>query len=337
MYTELVSIAENLTNPNISVIITENERPTVFADRVGKLHADDSIEAHKKEYGQYLTPIIVADFMANMVSCQDKEIISILDPGIGSAVLTCATCEALYNKNKNLRKITVVGYEVDFGVLTQTKETLEYLKRWLSEKNVLLDYSLRVKDFVLENAGVLDDNTTLFNKSYETYDIIISNPPYFKINKADPRAVVATKVVHGQPNIYGLFMAISAHLLNEKGELVFITPRSFSSGQYFKAFRENFFGKITPLTLHLFGSRKDAFDRDAVLQEHVILHGTTKNKSHTPDTFKVQISFSQGVRDIATPQKRYALLKDIVNYQSENKVMFSSYNRRRRKYHCTCE
>ena len=53
-----------------------------------------------------------------------------------------------------------------------------------------------------------------------------------------PGPLPVQTVVHGQPNIYALFMAISAELLSESGRLVYIVPRSFASGPYFKKFRE---------------------------------------------------------------------------------------------------
>ena len=48
----------------------------------------------------------------------------------------------------------------------------------------------------------MDDNPTLFNSLYsdsnqELFDIIISNPPYFKISKDDPRARAAARIVYG--------------------------------------------------------------------------------------------------------------------------------------------
>lgn len=299
----------------------KNEFPSDYSDRLGRIYANNSVEDHKKAYGQYLTPVPVAKFMAEMIRIdENREDITILDPGIGSAVLTCAACESIINKNKNLKRIKIVGYEVDLAFLKRTKNALDYLKRWLTKQNVKLEYSLKTEDFILSNAAVLEDSPSLFNLNMDKFDVIISNPPYFKINKNDPRAIAASKVVYGQPNIYALFMAISAYLLNEMGQLVFITPRSFSSGQYFKAFREIFFGKILPITLHLYGSRKNAFIRDEVLQEHLIVHGISKIKPHSNKMHRITISFSQGTQD--RPVKRIALLKDVINFDSENKVMF---------------
>ena len=83
-------------------------------------------------------------------------------------------------------------------------------------------------------------------------------------------------VVYGQPNIYSMFMAISAELLSESGRLVYIVPRSFASGPYFKRFREVFFQKVAPTAIHLFDSRKDVFRSQTVLQENLVLAARAK-------------------------------------------------------------
>ena len=130
---------------------------------------------------------------------------------------------------------------------------------------------------------------------------MIANPPYFKVGKNDPRAIAARSVVHGQPNIYGLFMAVSAALLVPGGDFVFITPRSFASGPYFRKFREKFFAMVRPIRTHVFGSRKDAFSRDEVLQENVILHGIYHTRWHEGrNKHRMTISSSAGLSDLGT-------------------------------------
>ena len=108
---------------------------------------------------------------------------------------------------------------------------------------------IRFCDFILAEAIAL-------NGEWPAYDAVIANPPYFKIGKNDPRALAASSLVHGQPNIYSLFMAVSSALLVSRGDFVFINPRSFTSGPYFRKLREVFFAMIRPVHTHIFGSRK---------------------------------------------------------------------------------
>jgi adenine-specific DNA-methyltransferase len=79
------------------------------------------------------------------------------------------------------------------------------------------------------------------------------------------------ELISGQPNIYAFFMALSASMLKPEGEMVFITPRSFCSGLYYKKFREWFLNNVHITNIHIFESRKEIFDKDKVLQENIII------------------------------------------------------------------
>ena len=232
----------------MNAVSSHEERPTILADHLGSSYSAKLEDDHKKLFGQYLTPIAVADFMAGLSNSKLGNHVDVLDPGIGSGVLATAIIEHLTEKNKNISSIKLVGYETDPGLMPINRKSFEYLKKWLLHRGVDFAFDIRLKDFVLDKACVLEDNPTLFteNQKEESFDVIISNPPYFKIAKDDPRARAAARVVYGQPNIYALFMAISARLLKAQGELIFITPRSYASGPYFRSFREFFFSEILP-------------------------------------------------------------------------------------------
>ena len=299
-----------------------NERPSIYADRVGEWYANQTSDGHKSEHGQYLTPPAVAEFMGNLASAPSQTI-HILDPGAGSGILSCALCETLAAQENKPGHIELVVYETETGLLKQLSAVLEYLKSWLSSAGVDLAYTLYASDFILENAACLaPKQTTLFDDTghSQRYDFIISNPPYFKISKDDPRSRACLSVIHGQPNIYALFMAVSAFLLKPGGELIYITPRSFAAGPYFRLFREKFFEIARPLQVHLFGSRTDAFDRSEVLQENVILHAVS-DEGWNDNLHKatVRVSYSAGARDIAAYSTRIVPISEVIDVKSHNR------------------
>ncbi|MCC7453565.1 MAG: Eco57I restriction-modification methylase domain-containing protein, partial [Crocinitomix sp.] len=125
-------------------------------------------------------------------------------------------------------------------------------------------------------------------------------------------------LVSGQPNIYSLFMGIAAKLLFENGELIFITPRSFASGNYFKAFRELFFNTVQIEKIHLFNSRKDTFNRDSVLQETVVIKAV---REKIDPNKKVLISSSAGIRDIFEPSIKYFNSSELIDLNSKEKIL----------------
>lgn len=302
----------------------ENQRPAVYSDLVGRNYAGQTVDLHKKKYGQYLTPVIVADYMAGLVTKKYKKKITILDPGVGTGILLCAVCENLVGTMHELDEINIVGYEIDKKIIPFTDESLSYLKKWLELKNVSCNYRIIDDDFIISNSNVFQENTLAFSDSTSEnkFDIIISNPPYFKINKNDQRSKAASIIVHGQPNVYSIFMAISACLLDEDGDLIFITPRSYTSGYYFKTFREFFFSRIIPETFHLFGSRNEAFVRDDVLQEHLIIHGKKRNISNLESINNTTISFSNSSQDLDHALKRKATQRDVIDLESKSKYVF---------------
>ena len=63
-------------------------------------------------------------------------------------------------------------------------------------------FAVHREDFVLAKGARL--SRRWFEESRVPYDIAIANPPYFKLQKQDPRALAAAEIVHGQPNIYEL-------------------------------------------------------------------------------------------------------------------------------------
>ena len=159
----------------------------------------------------------------------------VLDPAAGAGILCCAAVEALVARNGNTREIEVVAFELDKGLTAPLQSVLNYLSGWC-EKHYRVTVKARIKsaDFILRNALALRARG-LFPARWaaDPFDVVIANPPYFKIGKDDPRAIAASEVVHGQPNIYALFMAVGAAMLREHGDFVFITPRSFASGPCF--------------------------------------------------------------------------------------------------------
>jgi len=303
----------------INIHPIDNELPSHFADRLGVLYAKTVSTQHKKDNGQFFTPTEIAHFMAGL-SKQTKNNLKILDPGCGTAILSSALIEALAKQNDDLKEIELVTYETDKDILPYTQQALDYLEHWLKKNKISFKAALDTNDFVLENKECFERSATLFFQPKNAiYDIVISNPPYFKIPKEDKRATVARSMVWGQPNIYSIFIMVATKLLKENGELIFITPRSFASGNYFRAFREAFFAEIELEQIHLFGSRTDTFDRDNVLQETLILKGKKqKSNEHLPS---ILVTHSHGIKDIKNYTKKIYKTSELIDFNSKEKIL----------------
>ena len=303
----------------VNLCANENELPSHFADRLGVLYAKTVTTQHKKDNGQFFTPTKIAHFMAGLVS-QTKNKLKILDPGCGTAILSSSLIETIIVRGDDITDIELVVYETDKDILPYTQATLNYLKIWLQKKKVGFKATLSINDFVLENRDCFEQKNTLFYQSPNAlYDMVISNPPYFKIGKEDKRAVVAKSIVWGQPNIYSIFLMTAARLLKNGGELVFIIPRSFAAGNYFRAFREAFFTEVEIEQIHLFNSRTDTFNRDNVLQETLILKGKKqKPDGHLPN---ILLTHSNGVNDLNQPVEKEYQANELIDFNTKEKIL----------------
>ena len=238
-------------------------------------------KSKRKKKGQFFTSLETSKFMADMFDLSmTSEEIHILDPGAGTGILSAALLERLTHET-DVQKIFLVCYEKDTAVLDVLKENISYISSCMGER---LIYEVREEDYILSQED--DFNGTMFaDASAEKYDLIIGNPPYLRIMRDHPAALAMPLVVHGAPNLYFLFAAMSLFNLTEDGEMVYIIPRSWTSGMYFTEFRRYLLetGKIEQI--HIFVSRDEVFPDEQVLQETMIVK--VKKTAKLPHKVKI--------------------------------------------------
>jgi len=263
--------------------------PVLYAQKLADDYLGTSNPEHRKERGQYFTPPEIASFMARLATGEMPLPVRILDPGAGTGILSCAVCEQVVER-LGAKKIHVTAYENDPDLRDLLYKSMLHASKWARDHSAKLIFQIYETDFLAS------DLWSIKRRGSQLYDLVISNPPYTKISANDPRARALAHVVYGQPNLYALFMAASIPLLKNEGSLVFITPRSYTAGQYFKAFREFFFSQMQPVRAHLFDSRSEVFLNQEVLQENIVLKAV-KAKTRT----SLVISNSKNGRDLDSP------------------------------------
>jgi adenine-specific DNA-methyltransferase len=248
----------------------KEEGLAAYAQRLSELYSRSYGTEIRKHRGQFFTPEKVSTFMVGLFETPHKTI-RLLDPGAGVGILSAAFCERLL-KDRKTEKLTIDAYENDKNLLPLLKMVLESCKSELENNGLDVEYNIFEQDYILQNKRCFTKSDLMWNcEKPISYDFIISNPPYYKIDINAPQAIVMNELISGQPNIYALFMALSASMLQTEGEMVFITPRSFCSGLYYKKFRQWFLKNAQITNIHIFESRKEVFDHDEVLQENIII------------------------------------------------------------------
>lgn len=230
-------------------------------------YIDSMPKKERKKYGQFFTSMETARFMAGLYDISDNmDTVKVLDAGAGSGILICAFVERL-EKLDFVKNVELTCYENDSNVLPLLQDNLAFCKEY-SSKNITVN--IMTDNYILSQ--YLDFNYMIGgNMNPVKYDFVIGNPPYMKIPKDAPEAIAMPAVCYGAPNMYFIFASMSLFNLKEEGEMVYIIPRSWTSGAYFKRFREYFLteGKIGHI--HLFVSRNKVFDKEDVLQETIIV------------------------------------------------------------------
>lgn len=258
---------------------------------------DNMPKSKRKKIGQFFTSVETAKFMAEMFEITNTENkISVLDPGAGTGILATAFIDRIYRYYKNVA-VSLTCYETDSDVLPVLRSNLEYIKREMGDK---LEYNIIENDYILSQSNDFDENL-LASKNPPKYDYIISNPPYLRVMRDDPAALAMPKIVHGAPNMYFLFAAMSLFNLKKDSEMVYIIPRSWTSGAYFKAFRKYLLSEGKIEQIHLFVSRDKVFNSEEVLQETMIIK--VKKTDKTPGEVLITSSNSSNDFDKITTLK----------------------------------
>lgn len=230
-------------------------------------YIDHMPKKERKRYGQFFTSMETARFMAGLYDISENmDTVKVLDPGAGSGILACAFIERLETLH-HVKNVTLTCYENDSNVLPLLQDNLAFCKKH-SSKNVTIN--ILTDNYILSQ--YLDFNYMIGgNTNPEKYDFVIGNPPYMKISKDSPEATAMPTVCYGAPNMYFIFASMSLFNLKEEGEMVYIIPRSWTSGAYFMRFRKFFLTEGKLEHIHLFVSRNKVFDKEDVLQETMIV------------------------------------------------------------------
>lgn len=252
-------------------------------------------KSKRKKFGQFFTTAKTAMYMASLFCIDlDKEELTLLDAGAGTGILSAALLDRIYQLGYT-GKVNLSCYETDSVVLPVLEQNLK-----LAKKKYGINYYIKKENYITSQYFGIG---TLLDEDSCKYDYIIGNPPYLKVSKDAPEALSMPLVCHGAPNLYFLFWAMGIYNLKTNQELVYIIPRSWTSGAYFKKFREYLFSNAVITDIHLFESRDKVFGGESVLQETIIVK--VKKTRTEPDTINITTSLDSEFSNIRKFEASY--------------------------------
>lgn len=257
-----------------------------FAHESGLAATQKLAREEQKQWGQFMTPPAIAKVMAARTCARLpwKKMVRVLEPAAGTGVLAAAVIQELLRQDELPQQICVQMFELDERFQPILKRLADRMRREGERVGVNIKVSIRIEDFLLSDLAC----------DKPLFDLVIANPPYFKLNKKDERATRHSYAVYGQPNIYGLFMAACSRVLKPGGRWCFITPRSWTNGPYFSLARRQMLLHLHIDAMHVFESRQEHFTDDEVLQEAMITWATAQSGNANP----IILSTSAGIRDL---------------------------------------
>lgn len=270
-----------------------------------RLSVNNELDSGRRSVmGQFMTPPTTARLMASMFDDLTGDI-NLLDAGAGVGSLTAALVEEACQRQDKPDSISINTYELEPLLVDALRITTSLCREACKHVDIPFTASLFKEDFI-EHATSLLSGELFDERPNLCFNRAILNPPYSKINSDSKTRHSLRNVGIETSNLYTAFVALTILLLEDGGELVAITPRSFCNGPYFKPFRELLLERMAIKQIHIFESRNKAFKEDDVLQENVIFHAV-KAKSNG----KILISASTCAED-SHITKRYSKHSEVI-------------------------
>lgn len=268
-----------------------------------RLQARGQLDPQKRAtYGQFMTPYRVAQFMARLLQMHRSDEVRLLDAGAGIGSLTAAFVETYCGHHTPGRHLRVTAYEIDPALTASLRHTLRDCQQYCYRTGIAFDATVCMEDFLAAATRQLLQQSAASSR----FTHAILNPPYKKIPAASIHRQLLRSLGIVTGNLYTAFLAVTIQLLEPGGEMVAIIPRSFCNGPYFTAFRRLLLETMALRHIHIFDSRKQAFQDDAVLQETMILYAVKQ----TPQE-RLTLSHSHGL-DFTDASSREVALAQVV-------------------------
>ncbi|AHM60923.1 N-6 DNA methylase [Flammeovirgaceae bacterium 311] len=219
----------------------------------------------KKSTGSFYTPSNVAAFLVERLvdKLSKKKTISVLEPSAGDGIFV----DSVYKNHKIGKKISrLVAVEIN---------NLELEK-------------IREKVVVDSFEGVNSDFLEYQNANFETFDLVIGNPPYIKKTLLQEAQIEECRKIHSNAglsknspkNIWTAFLVRCIKYTSEDGVLAFVLPSELLQVKYAEELRKLVTQEFERVEVFTFSK---LLFHDCKGQDTILLIG--ERKSNEPGTY----------------------------------------------------
>ena len=296
----------------------------------------------KKQLGQYATPLNIVKYIlksVNYISSKNILIKKLIDPACGSGAFLVEAVRIYLNtlKKTNMSPgkwypmviTAIAGVDIDpkacfFARLNLSMLLAPSILEFVAKNGIEKIEPLPVycadtlESIALEARGEKPLYDGLNISLRKQFDFVVGNPPYFKIRGLSKNLRnTFSDSIYGHPNAYGLFIHAGIEMLNTKGKLGFIIPRSMLSGLYFKNLRAFIERKTSLKKITCISERKKVFNG--------VLHGTmiislARDRKHKKE---VNISCVQSLNERNNQHNKITINRDnIIQHLNGTTVWF---------------
>lgn len=184
----------------------------------------------KKKNGIYYTNSVLAKYMVQLMKINYHSDFSIVEPGVGSGQILSIVIDNYLKANrdkdektiKNFLEKNIFAFDIRNSALTICIENLNQI--------VKSYYPSLIIDWNIKKHNVM--SKTLIKKYENSFDYVISNPPYISkhhmndkvLNHLKEKSVFCDKYNF---DFYYYFFEVGLKLWSGQGKMVFITPNSY--------------------------------------------------------------------------------------------------------------
>ena len=253
-----------------------------------------------REYGEYYTSIQMTRLALKNITVNYSQ--KIIDPSCGSGFILYSYLEKMLNiypsidKNKIFEN--VYGYDIFPFAIVTTKLLLGY-KLWEYSKD--MTNLFKFKNIVINNTLSFFEKKN--NKINNKFDLIIGNPPYFRIDPKQGKKMIS-EVNYGHSYSHSLFLQWSLIHCKNNGDICLFLPESILSGYYYQKLRKSILENANIDLIILNKKYEEEFN---VQQEIMIL---LLNKGKKRKYYSIEITNSKKIFKL--PQKILNNLNNVI-------------------------